>query len=153
MFIFIKRINVILCFWSCVSPLYTYTQSFLYNIIQSHVIESGLFSPPHSYLGRSLYRCTNGCGWKENCWCVSVFAEYACVECLMTHSVHFFGCVFGVLVGGDVSESDILLLCALLVAHFSLHVEANHHLVDHHTDDGAKERGKDGHQEPAVSSP
>ncbi len=33
-----KRINVILCFWSCVSPLYTYTQSF-YNIIQSHNIE------------------------------------------------------------------------------------------------------------------
>lgn len=69
----------------------------------------------------------------------------------LTRSVHFFGSLF--VVGGDVGESDILLLCALLVAYFSLHMEANHHLVDYHTDDGAKEWGENRHQEPAVSNP
>ena len=94
------------------------------------------------------------CGWKEKLWCVSVFTECACVEvCIRTRSVHFFGSVFGVFVGGDVSESDVLLLRALLVAYFPLHVEADHQLVDHHTDDGAEERGENGHQEPAFSSP
>lgn len=32
-------------------------------------------------------------------------------------------------------------------------MEANHELVDHHTNDGAKEWGKNGHQKPAISSP
>lgn len=32
-------------------------------------------------------------------------------------------------------------------------MEANHYLVDDHTNEGAKERGKNGHQEPAFSSP
>lgn len=73
----------------------------------------------------------------------------------LIRSVHFFGSLFGVgvVVGGDVGESDILLLCALLVTYFSLHMEANHQLVDYHTDNGAKEWGKNGHQEPAVSNP
>ncbi|TNN67016.1 hypothetical protein EYF80_022789 [Liparis tanakae] len=42
---------------------------------------------------------------------------------------------------------------AILVAHFSLHVEADHQLVDDHADDGAEERGEHRHQEPAVSHP
>jgi len=67
--------------------------------------------------------------------------------------VHGFACVIGFVVAGDVGELDALLLEALLVAHFSLHVDADHHLVDYHADDGAKERGENRHQEPAVSSP
>lgn len=66
--------------------------------------------------------------------------------------MHFFGSLFRVLVGGDIGQSNILLLRALPVTYFSLYVETNHHLVDHHTDDGAKEWGKNGHQEPAISN-
>lgn len=69
-------------------------------------------------------------------------------------SVHFFVFfVFGVVIAGDIGESDILLLCALSIACFSLHMETNHQLVDHHTNDGAKEWGKNWNQEPAISSP
>lgn len=52
---------------------------------------------------------------------------FKCVdECLTTHSVHFFGAVLGVVICGDIGESDILLSRHLLVTYFSLHVEANH---------------------------
>lgn len=82
----------------------------------------------------------------------AVFTERV-VESLRTLSVHLFA-IWGVfIVGGDVGESHILGLCIFLVALVSLHMEANHQLVDNHTDDGAEERGKDGHQEPTVSSP
>lgn len=67
--------------------------------------------------------------------------------------MYFFGSIFGFVIVGDVGESDILLLCALLVTYFSLHMEADHQLVNYHADDGAKERGEKGHQEPAVSNP
>lgn len=88
------------------------------------------------------------CTYLQN---VLVFSGAA--ECLRTRSLHFFGAFFGVVVGGDISEPHVLLCFLLLVAHLSLHMEADHQLVDHHTDDGAEERGEDGHQEPAVSSP
>lgn len=75
------------------------------------------------------------------------------VKRLITHSVHFLGGLFGVVVAGDIGESDVLLRCALLVTYFSLHVEADHDLVDHCTDDGTEERGENGNQEPTISSP
>lgn len=77
------------------------------------------------------------------------------LEGLRTHSVCLFG-FFGILggiVGADVGEPDALLLCVLLIAYFTFHVEADHHLVDHHANDGAQEWGKNGHQEPALSNP
>lgn len=61
--------------------------------------------------------------------------------------------MFGVFVGRDIGEVEVLLLLDLFVAHLSLHVEAHHQLVDDHANDGAQERCKGGHQEPAVSSP
>lgn len=61
--------------------------------------------------------------------------------------------MFGVFAGRDIGEVEVLLLSALFVAHLSLHVEAHHQLVDDHANDGAQERCKGGHQEPAVSSP
>lgn len=61
--------------------------------------------------------------------------------------------MFGIFVGRDIGEVEVLLLSALLVARLSLHVEAHHQLVDDHADDGAQERCKGGHQEPAFSSP
>lgn len=81
------------------------------------------------------------------------YLQNVLLKSLRTLSVHLFA-IFGVfIVGGDVGESHILWLCIFLVALLSLHMEANHQLVDNHTDDGAEERGKDGHQEPTVSSP
>lgn len=68
-------------------------------------------------------------------------------------SVHLFAVLGVFIVGGDVGESHILRLCVVLVALLSLHVEADHQLVDHYANDGAKERSKDRHQEPTVSSP
>lgn len=61
--------------------------------------------------------------------------------------------MFGVFLGRDIGEVEVLLLLALFVAHLSLHVEAHHQLVDDHANDGAQEGCKGGHQEPAVSSP
>lgn len=61
--------------------------------------------------------------------------------------------MFGVFAGRDIGEVEVLLLSALFVAHLSLHVEAHHQLVDDHANDGAQERCKGGHQEPAVSNP
>lgn len=66
----------------------------------------------------------------------------------LTYSVPLFG-----VVGVDVGESDVFLLRAFFVTRFSLHVVANHQLVDHHANDGAEERGENGHKEPAVSRP
>lgn len=66
--------------------------------------------------------------------------------------MHFFGSLFRLFVGSDIGEFDILLRFAILVTCFSLYMETNHQLVDRHTNDGAKEWGKDGHQEPAFSS-
>lgn len=61
--------------------------------------------------------------------------------------------MFGVFVGRDIGEVQVLLLSAFIVARLSLHVEAHHQLVDDHADDGAQERCEGGHQEPAISSP
>lgn len=84
---------------------------------------------------------------------VCEYLQNVSLKSLRTLSVHLFA-IFGVfVVGGDVGESHILRLCVFPVALLSLHVEANHQLVDNHPDDGAEERGKDGHQEPTVSSP
>lgn len=66
-------------------------------------------------------------------------------------SEDLFG-VFGVLVRGNVGEAYILPLPDVLVARLTLHVEAHHQLVDDHANDGAQERCKNGHQEPAISS-
>lgn len=70
----------------------------------------------------------------------------------LTPLVHFFGSLFRVFVGGNIGESDILRLLPIPVTYFSLYMEANHQLVDHHTDDGTKEWGKNWHQEPPFSS-
>ena len=79
--------------------------------------------------------------------------EFKCViKRLVTHSVHFFGGLLGVVLAGDVGESDVLLRCALLVTYFSLHVEPDHDLIDQGSDDGTEKRGKNGHQEPAISN-
>lgn len=68
--------------------------------------------------------------------------------------MHFFGSLFGVLFRSHIGESDVLLGCAFfLVSGLSLRVETNHQLVDHYTNDGAKEWGKNRDQKPAVSNP
>lgn len=84
---------------------------------------------------------------------VCEYLQNVSLKSLRTLSVHLFA-IWGVfVVGRDVGESHVLWLGIFLVALLSLHVEANHQLVDDDTDDGAEERGKDGHQEPTVSSP
>lgn len=84
---------------------------------------------------------------------VCKYLQNVSLKSLRTFSVHLFAIFRVFIVGGDVGESHILRLCIFPVALLSLHMEANHQLVDNHTDDGAEERGKDGHQEPTVSSP
>lgn len=72
--------------------------------------------------------------------------------CLGASSEDLFG-VLGAVVRGDTGEAEVLLLLpGVPVAHLSLHVEAHHQLVDDHANDGAQERGKSGHQEPAISN-
>lgn len=142
--------------------IYTCTQLFLYNIIQSHdnVKRVACFHKHTAILGDIPTAVKMV--WKKHvagrknvgvCQYLQNVHVLKCVAKCLTQSVHFFGSPFGIVVGADIGEADILLLCALLVAYFSLHVEANHQLVDHHTDDGAKEWGTNGHQEPAASSP
>lgn len=70
----------------------------------------------------------------------------------VTHSVHFFGGLFGI-VCVDTGESDVFFFCAYFVTHFSLNVEADHQLVDDHSNEGADEWGKNRHQEPTISNP
>lgn len=79
--------------------------------------------------------------------------EYLQTNTVRSLSVHLFA-VLGVVIVG-VGEPHILQLCAalVLVALLSFHVEADHQLVDHHANDGAKERSEDRHQEPTVSRP
>lgn len=81
--------------------------------------------------------------------------EYLQTTIWKSLSVHLFAILGVVVVVGDVGEPHILQLCAgiPLVACLSFHVEADHQLVDHHANDGAKERSKDRHQEPTVSRP
>ena len=64
----------------------------------------------------------------------------------------FFG-IFWAVATADISEAHVLLVCSFLISHLSLHMEANHQLVDHHANNSAEERGKNGHQEPALPSP
>lgn len=71
--------------------------------------------------------------------------------CFGTTSEDLFG-VFGVATRRDVGEAYVLPLPNVLVAHLSLQVEAHHQLVDGHANNGAQERCKNGHQEPAISS-
>lgn len=150
----------------CFSHLYLYRIVSL-QIWYNHIIlrESGLFSQTHSY----LRRCPKS---YKNCWekkkkveagrknavCVCQYLQevraFTCVlECHRTHSVHFFGSALWVFVCSDISKSDVLLLCSLLVTRFPFDMEANHQLINDHTDDGTKERSKNGHEEPALSSP
>lgn len=79
--------------------------------------------------------------------------EYLQTKTVKSLSVHLFAVLGIVVVGGDVGESHILRFGAVLVlvAFLSLHVEADHQLVDDHANDGAKERSEDRHQEPTVS--
>lgn len=88
---------------------------------------------------------------EKNCLCVAIYKMCMFGSESPADSEHFFLSLFRVVVDGDVGESDVLLLCAHPVTYFSLLVEADHQLVDHHADEGAEERGQDGHQEPAVS--
>lgn len=83
----------------------------------------------------------------------AVAFEYLRTNIWRSLSVHFFAVLGVLIVGGDVGESHILQLCIVLVSFFPLSVEADQQLVDHHTDDGAKERSKDRHEKPTVSRP
>lgn len=66
--------------------------------------------------------------------------------------MHLFGGLFRLVVSGDVGEPHVLLRLGVpAITYFSLLVEADHHLVDDHADEGAEEGGENRHQEPTVS--
>lgn len=90
--------------------------------------------------------------WESVRWYLQGVHALVCGRALFAHLVRFFGRLLGV-VAADVGESHVFLLCALPLAYFCLHVQAHHQLVEHHTEDGAEKRDKDGNQEPAVANP